>query len=90
MELRVAVAIRLLAGASYLDLLEFYGMHKTTLYSCLWSVIDAINNTPGVGNIIFPGNRELCEELAVDFEVGSNNSRQSYKLTLAEQRSFSF
>jgi len=78
-ELRLAVAIRLLAGASYLDLLEFYGMYKTTLYSCLWSVVNAINNTQCMGDIIFPGNRESCEELAVDFEVGRNHSRQSYR-----------
>ena len=71
--------IRLLAEVSYFDLLEFYGMYKTTLYSYLWSAVDAINNTSCVGDIIFPGNRESCEELAVDFEVGRNHSRQSYR-----------
>lgn len=50
-ELRVAIAIRLLAGASYLDLLQFYVMINTALYSCLRPVVDAIINTSGVGDI---------------------------------------
>ena len=34
-ESRVAMANRLLAGASYLDLLDVHGIHKSTAYLCL-------------------------------------------------------
>lgn len=74
---RVDVAIRLLAEASYLNMLEHYGMHKTTLYSCLWYAVDDIN-TLVVGDIIVPGTQESCKELDVDSEVGRNPGRQSY------------
>ena len=68
-ESRVAVAIRLLAGASYLDLLDVHGIHKSTAYECLWAVVDAINNTKDLGDIVFPRSTTACTKLAAGFEV---------------------
>jgi hypothetical protein len=44
-EIKVAMAIRMLAGASYLDLIVTYGITKSFLYSSFFEVIGWINET---------------------------------------------
>ena len=41
---RLAVALRMLAGASYLDVQRIYGIKQTYVYTCLWQVVDAVND----------------------------------------------
>lgn len=45
MESRVALALRWLAGGSYLDVADIHGVHKSTLFQCLWEVVEAINGS---------------------------------------------
>lgn len=56
----VAIAIRLFAGASYLDLMQIHGSSRTALYDGMWEVVDAIDNTPTVGPVLLP---MVCTEL---------------------------
>ncbi|CAM9315284.1 unnamed protein product, partial [Ascophyllum nodosum] len=70
-ESRVAIAIRLLAGGSYLDLVDIHGVSTSTAYLCMWCVIDAINNTTGVGDMCFPQDSKACRQLAAGFTARS-------------------
>lgn len=72
-ELRVAIAIRLLAGASIL---------RDDQYCNVFLFVACRRRHHqhfGRGWHIFPGTRESWEEFAVDFEVGKNHHRQSYR-----------
>ena len=69
-ESRVAIALRMLAGASYLDLVHQHGVAIQTVYDCLWYVVDAINASDSVGSFCFPGGVEECRKLAAEFKVG--------------------
>ena len=42
-EARVAVGLRMLAGASYLDLKLIYNISTSFCYDCLWLLVDAVN-----------------------------------------------
>ena len=44
-ELRLAMMLRFLAGASYLDIGWVYGVHRSTLYAVIWETIEVINET---------------------------------------------
>ena len=41
--MKLAAAIRVLAGGSFHDIEEAYGIGSSTIYSNLWAVVDAIN-----------------------------------------------
>ena len=43
-EVKVAMALRFLAGGSALDLKLIYRVSKSYVYDCVWLVVDAINN----------------------------------------------
>ena len=66
----MAVALRILAGASYLDVSVMFGLSVTTVYDILWQVVDAINNTPEVGPFVFPKTEFDCRGHAARFKVG--------------------
>lgn len=68
-EVRVAVALRILAGASYWDVVLMFGLSESAAYKILWEVIDAINNTPAVGAFDFPLTEEGCMRNANRFKV---------------------
>ena len=52
--IRLAVASRMFAGASYTDVALLFGIAKGSVFHILWQVVDAINNTPTVGPFFFP------------------------------------
>lgn len=68
-EIRLAVALRMLAGASYIDLALLFGISKETVFHILWQVVDAINNTPEVGPFFFPQTVDECTRQAALWEV---------------------
>lgn len=68
-KIRLAVALRILAGASYLDVAVLFGIPKETVFHVLWEVVDAINNTPEVGPFFFPQTVEECARQAKEWEV---------------------
>ncbi|CAN0024506.1 unnamed protein product, partial [Ascophyllum nodosum] len=55
----------------YLDLVDIHGVSTSTAYLCMWCVIDAINNTTGVGDMCFPQDSEACRQLAAGFTARS-------------------
>ena len=67
--IRVAVALRMLAGASYLDIALLFGISVPTVFTILWEVIDAINSTPTVGGFFFPQTEEACAVAAGRWKV---------------------
>lgn len=77
MEVRVAVALRILAGASYWDVALMFGLSVPATYQILWEVIDAINNTPAVGAFDFPLTEEGCMRNANRFKVRPSGGQYS-------------
>lgn len=69
-EIRLAVALRVLAGGSYWDAAVMFGLAAPTVYFILWQVIDAINKTPGIGEFYFPQDEATCLRHAERFKVG--------------------
>jgi len=45
-EVRTAMVLRCLGGGSYLDICAAFGVSPSTMYNCLWEVIDAVNASP--------------------------------------------
>ena len=43
---KLAVAIRWMAGGSYLDIRLVHGMATKTMYDCIWAVVDGVNAAP--------------------------------------------
>eukprot|EP00903_Cladosiphon_okamuranus_P015592 g14397.t1 len=43
---RLAVALRMFVGASYIDVALLFGVAKETVFRNMWEVVDVINNTP--------------------------------------------
>lgn len=68
-QIRLAVALRILAGASYLDVAVMFGLGMPTVYRILWQVIDAINDCPEVGPFLFPQDEASCLRHAEKFKV---------------------
>ena len=68
-KIRVAVALRMLAGASYIDVAVLFGIAKETVFHVLWQVVDAINSTPAVGPFFFPQTVDDCTRQAQLWEV---------------------
>ena len=71
MKIRLAVASRMFAGASYIDVALLFGIAKESVFHIMWQVVDAINNTPTVGPFFFPPTREECTRQAKELEVGA-------------------
>lgn len=69
-ELRVAGALRYLAGASYLDMFHLLGMGVSTYYHCVLQVVAAINAAERM-QFRFPETVQECTELARGFEATS-------------------
>jgi len=42
---RLAVALRFLAGGSYLDISKLFGVSENNVYTCVWDVVLAVNET---------------------------------------------
>jgi hypothetical protein len=42
-EMRLSIALRYFAGGSYLDIATSHGVHTTTFFSIVWSIVFAIN-----------------------------------------------
>lgn len=70
-QIRLAMALRVLAGASYLDTGVMFGVALPTVYQNLWVVIDAINRTPEVGPFFFPRTEFDLRGHAARFKVGA-------------------
>lgn len=69
-EARLAVALRYFAGGDTLDLKLIYCMSRTMVYSCIWSVVDAINQH--LDNINFPiDDLEGLKQLEAGFRAAS-------------------
>jgi hypothetical protein len=50
---KLAAAIRWCAGGSYLDIRLVHCMGRSTIYSCVWQTVDAINAAPEL-QLVFP------------------------------------
>ena len=42
-ELKLSMTLRFMAGGSYLDIVLYHGVHRSTFFSALWEVVGAIN-----------------------------------------------
>ena len=71
MKIRLAVASRMFAGASYIDVALLFGIAKESVFHIMWQVVDAINNTPTVGPFFILQIREECTRQAKEWEVGA-------------------
>ncbi|CAN0023998.1 unnamed protein product [Pylaiella littoralis] len=69
-QVRLAVALRILAGGSYWCAALMFGLSLQSVYLVLWQVIDAINATPAVGKFYFPQDEANCLRHAERFKVG--------------------
>eukprot|EP00903_Cladosiphon_okamuranus_P005773 g5721.t1 len=67
-EIRLAVALRILAGASHLNVAILFGIALESVFHVLREVVDAINNTPEVGPS-FPQTVKECARRAKEWEV---------------------
>ena len=66
-EHKLAVALRWLAGGSFLDIRLCHGIGKKTVYMCLWRAVDAINSV-GPLKLEFPwGDNEKLAEMELGF-----------------------
>ena len=69
-ESRVAMALRYLAGALYLDVFTYHGCSRPVFYVSLWMVIDAINDCRDF-EVKFPRTEQQCQANAAAFKAGS-------------------
>ena len=67
-ETRLAIALRMMAGASYIDVAVLFGVAKETVFHILWQVVDAINRTPAVGPFFLPRTMDDCTRQAKQWE----------------------
>ncbi|CAB1110331.1 unnamed protein product [Ectocarpus sp. CCAP 1310/34] len=70
-KIRLAIGLRMMAGASYLDVAVLFGVSKETVFSILWQVVDAINSTAEVGPFFFPQSEDECTRQAAEWEEKS-------------------
>ena len=68
-EIRLAIGLRMLAGGSYLDIASKFGVSQSTVFTIMWEVVGAINNTHEVRPFFFPQTDEACRFFAAGFEV---------------------
>lgn len=70
-EIRLAVALRMFAGASSLDLSFLYCIAKeAAVCAIMWEVADAISNTPTAGSFLSPQMRKECARQAKVWALG--------------------
>jgi len=69
-QVRLACALRYMAGGSPYDLLTSFGISHTEVFSSLWFVIDAINNLPEF-SMHYPASHEKQKEIAQEFQTKS-------------------
>jgi hypothetical protein len=67
-EIQLAATLRMLAGASYLDVADIFKMTESTVYSTMWRVVTAIVNTY---KIEFPFNEEALLQIETEFRSRS-------------------
>lgn len=68
-EIRAAVALRILVGGSYLVVAVLFGLGVRTVFTILWQVRDVINDTPAVGAFFSPSDYASGLEHAKQFKV---------------------
>lgn len=75
-ELRLSAALRYFAGGSYLDIVLSHGISRSTLFECVWDVVEAVNMSQEL-NFCFPSDynvqREVASEFAKKSKVGFSN-----------------
>ena len=67
---RLSVAIRYFAGGRAEDICLVHGIGPSEVYSCVWRVVDAINNCPHL-NIKFPTDHGEQRAIAAGFQAKS-------------------
>lgn len=68
-KIRLAVALRMFAGGSYVDIAILFGIAKESVFNIMWQVVDAINNTREVGRFFFPQEVGECTRQAERWKV---------------------
>jgi hypothetical protein len=70
-ELKLSMTLRYLAGGSYLDIVDMHGVHRSSFYGHVWSVVDAINKHLSLS---LPVNDPVAlQEIAVGFQSRFDN-----------------
>jgi hypothetical protein len=73
---RLAIALRYLAGGNPIDICAVYRVHSSVVYQSIWMVVEAINKTKEL-QIQFPTKHEDQQVLANEFthrsSIGLNN-----------------
>lgn len=72
-ESQAAMNLRMLAGASYLDIMEIHGVSRTTTYETFHRVVDAVNNHPTIGRFPWPTTEEDRMKVARKFKQHSHH-----------------
>lgn len=68
---QVAIALRYLAGGSYLDVAAFHGVHRTTFRKAVWRVVEALNDS-AIGAFRWPSSEEACATLSSSWAAKSD------------------
>ena len=71
-ESQVAMTIRWLSGASYLDLFDVHGVSRSTLYMVTERVVDAIISSSSVGTMKWPSSSVSMSDCAAAFKARSS------------------
>ena len=75
-EIRLAVALRMFAGGSEIDIaVVLFGISKESVFNIMWQVVDGIINTPEVGPFFFPQTVDECTRQAERWKVCTTCSR---------------
>ena len=67
-ETKLSVALRFFAGGDPLDIMVTHGISQTSVYRCVWAVVDAVNATSSLA-IEFPSDHEAKKKLPGDFSL---------------------
>lgn len=71
-ELQLSMTLRFLAGGSYLDITDVHGVHASTMFACIWRVMDAINAAEPL-RLHFPAtDPDALAKLAATFSASRN------------------
>ena len=70
LETKVLATIRFLAGGSAYDIFPLFGIGHTSLFRCVWEVVQAINETPDM-RIDFPHEHSKQRKIARGFQKKS-------------------
>ena len=75
---QVAMTLRWLAGASYLDIAHLFGVSRSTFYYCRNRVVNAILRSNDVGNLTWPTTSTKLSENARGFRALSTSGFLDY------------